>query len=283
MSEIVIFNRSCFDLSFEFLSQFDCMITDPPYSEHVHSNATSQSRGRGTRKRELGFESLTRKGRVFVGEAAARVKRWSLVYSDWESFNYLAIAAQARGAEYVRVMPWVRWSMPQLSGDRPPQGSEALVVMHSTGKVHTPGNWKSCPIHPVKKHWNGPGSLTHLDELCMRGEGKHKTQKKLSQALRLVSYFSDIGETVFDPFGGSGTTAQACRILERNCVSFEIDPAWAEHAQARTIHPLNDKDRSEVAEWLARDDEPKAQQADGPSVVRANNRANDRVLARRWL
>lgn len=276
VSEIVIFNRSCFDLSFDFLSQFDCMITDPPYSEHVHSNATSQSKGRGTRKRDLGFVSLTRKGRTFVAEAASRVKRWSLVYSDWESFNFLAIAAQARGTEYVRVMPWVRWSMPQLSGDRPPQGSEALVVMHRASL-----NGKR--VHPIKKHWNGPGSLTHLDELCMRGEGKHKTQKKLSQALRLVSYFSDVGETVFDPFGGSGTTAQACRILERNCVSFELDEQWAAHAQARTSEALNPSDTQEVAQWLARDDEPKAQQEEGPSVIRANNRANDRALAKRWV
>ena len=180
--------HSAFDLAPAFVDCFDVMITDPPYSAHVHASATSQSIGRGTRKRELGFESLSVKARHFVADCAARMRRWSVVYSDVESANWLALSAQAAGAEYVRTLPWVRWSMPQLSGDRPPQGFESLVCLHRAGPKGK----------PIKKHWNGPGNLTHLAHTCLRGEGKHKCEKPLDQALDLVSFFSDAGDNVLD-------------------------------------------------------------------------------------
>jgi site-specific DNA-methyltransferase (adenine-specific) len=50
----------------------------------------------------------------------------------------------------------------------------------------------------------------------LRGEDKHKAEKPLDQALDLVEWFSDEGETVFDPFAGSGTIGLACRILGRS-------------------------------------------------------------------
>jgi len=43
---------------------------------------------------------------------------------------------------------------------------------------------------------------------------------------RLIKMFSFIGETVLDPFAGSGTTALAAKNLERNSVGFEINPEF---------------------------------------------------------
>ena len=38
--------------------------------------------------------------------------------------------------------------------------------------------------------------------------------------------FSFVGETVFDPFMGSGTTALAARNLQRNSIGYEINPEY---------------------------------------------------------
>jgi DNA modification methylase len=84
-----------------------------------------------------------------------------------------------------------------------------------------------------KPHWHGPGNLTHLAHLCLRGEDKHKTEKPLDQALDLVSWFSDPGDWVFDPFAGRGTFGLACKILGRNYIGVEMNPAEAQLAQAR--------------------------------------------------
>ena len=43
---------------------------------------------------------------------------------------------------------------------------------------------------------------------------------------RLIKMFSFIGETILDPFAGSGTTALAAKNLDRNSVSFEINPEF---------------------------------------------------------
>lgn len=43
---------------------------------------------------------------------------------------------------------------------------------------------------------------------------------------RLIKMFSFVGETVFDPFAGSGTTALAAKNTDRNSVGFEINPEF---------------------------------------------------------
>ncbi len=258
-----------------FVKQFHFLYTDPPYREHVHASATSQSARGGTRKRDLGFQSLSYKLRRKVGECAANVQRWSVIYSDVEMANAMSITCQASGAEYVRTMPWVRWSMPQLSGDRPPQGFESLVCMHRSERGK-----------PVRKHWQGPGSLTHLDELALRGEGKHKCEKPLDQALRIVSYFSEPGENVLDLFSGSGVIALACHLLGRNCFAIELDEGWATKGQMRLAMAvqerlLSDRDEERVQRFLARNDEPTSALSEGPSLARAAARKLDKEYVAR--
>lgn len=41
---------------------------------------------------------------------------------------------------------------------------------------------------------------------------------------RLVNMYSAYGDTVLDPFGGTGTTAIVCTALKRNCYIVDIDP-----------------------------------------------------------
>ena len=42
----------------------------------------------------------------------------------------------------------------------------------------------------------------------------------------LVSKFSDEGQTVLDPFMGSGTTGVACARTGRNFIGIELDPTY---------------------------------------------------------
>ena len=43
---------------------------------------------------------------------------------------------------------------------------------------------------------------------------------------RLIKMFSFVGDTVLDPFLGSGTTSQAAKNLERNSVGYEVNPEF---------------------------------------------------------
>lgn len=264
MTRIEIVNADSTEGNPEFWAQFDVLVCDAPYSHHVHANMASVGvvgGGMGAHARDPGFGHLTPKLRLCLAYAAASVKRWSVLFSDHEDAHKLRIEAEEAGAEYIRTVPWIRWSQPQLSGDRPPTGSEAVLHFHRQ-KVGAKGGRS-----PIAKHWNGPGSLTHYSERCLRGKDKHPTEKPLDLILSIVSWFSDPGELVLDMCGGRGTTAQACRLLGRGCTSIEVNPEESLRAQARLHEPLSDRDRARVTEWC----EKAYNEASGVPVPKADD------------
>ncbi len=284
------------------MREFQALICDPPYSAHVHANITSAGTlgagSRGYHRQELSFGSLTEDLLVVIGRACARVQGWAILYSDIESAGRLREACADAHAEYVRailreecddmpegysgVLPWERWSQPQKSGDRPPQGCELLSLFW--GRAGS------------RKAWNGPGNLTCVRHKSLRGEDKHRTEKPLDQLLDLVSWFSNAPHlpwgmhdtfkdstanaaamhtipaaalpggriarakpaqagalNVLDLCAGSGTTAVACALLGRSCVATELDEEWAARAAARAEGALrgvlSERDRAKAEAW----------------------------------
>jgi DNA modification methylase len=64
------------------------------------------------------------------------------------------------------------------------------------------------------------------DEAIRNEEGNrfHKQQAPLALLTRIILSSSNVGDTVFDPFSGTGTTAIAAQQLNRNSISMEIAP-----------------------------------------------------------
>lgn len=62
---------------------------------------------------------------------------------------------------------------------------------------------------------------------------KHPAPFPLEFAERLVRMFSFVGDTVLDPFMGTGTTNLACARWGRNSVGVEVDGKYFEHARMR--------------------------------------------------
>lgn len=257
MSEITILNCDCADLDADLVATFDTMLVDPPYSEHVHKSCVSKGPGADVVARDLGFVHLSERLRDTIAKFSGLVKRWSVVYSDVESAMIWRKACENRGAKYIRPIPWIRWSMPQLSGDRPTTGCEMLTCYWGSQKG--------------KKGWNGPGNLIAyrheddeadappldaLDHKCLRGSDKHRTEKPLDQALDLVEFFSNPGDTVFDPCSGSGAVALACAILDRDFVGCEIDADWVDRSNDRVQlwqdeHKLSARDADRFGRYTA--------------------------------
>lgn len=50
----------------------------------------------------------------------------------------------------------------------------------------------------------------------------------------LIQLVSLPGDTVIDPFGGSGTTGEAAQALGRNAILIELNPAYCELIKQRT-------------------------------------------------
>lgn len=62
---------------------------------------------------------------------------------------------------------------------------------------------------------------------------KHPAPYPLEFVERLIRMFSFVGDTVLDPFMGTGTTNLACASWGRNSIGIELDPNYFELARAR--------------------------------------------------
>ena len=65
-------------------------------------------------------------------------------------------------------------------------------------------------------HWNFAGAR----------QGKHMAMFPEELPKRLIKMFAFVGDTVLDPFLGSGTTSLAARNLGRNSIGYEINPEF---------------------------------------------------------
>lgn len=68
-------------------------------------------------------------------------------------------------------------------------------------------------------------------------------------AYRLVRMFSFVGDTVLDPFMGTGTTLLAASRCGRNSIGVEVEPSYLKMARARLEKELNtmfDQDRPQI-------------------------------------
>ncbi len=252
----------------------DTMIVDAPYSPKVHSKAVSAGTGgAGVRKRDLGFGCLTPTLMTRIALYASQVRRWTVVFTDIESVHLWIAAMQLHGVEYVRTVPWVRWSQPQMSGDRPCTGAEMICVFHRANVAPRSGR-----IQPIQKRWNGPGnrmayrsedltpsSMHDTEPLAraeysaksLRGKDKYSCEKPLDLMLALVSDYSDPGDVVIDPCCGVGTTVLAAHLLGREAHGLELTAGVAEIAEYTRLFDvfaeggagMSDRDEDRACRW----------------------------------
>lgn len=71
----------------------------------------------------------------------------------------------------------------------------------------------------------------------------HETPKPLQLIKRILRYSTNKGDVVLDPFAGSGSTLQACRDLERSCITIEKSTKYCNRIKSNII---NQKLLSEV-------------------------------------
>jgi site-specific DNA-methyltransferase (adenine-specific) len=199
---------------------FDHIITDPPYAAKTHEGARTRkdvSDGEDAAKL-VKFASITYPKLKLALEAfAPLVTRWVISTVDYHHAAKLEEDPPA-GLRFIRMGIWVKpGSAPQFSGDRPGMGWEAIAFLHR----------KDTPLA-----WNGGGRnsvFTHRVE-----RGLHPTQKPIALISEFIQLFTGVGETIFDPFCGSGTVLRAAKDLRRRAVGIELDPKFVEVSAQRS-------------------------------------------------
>lgn len=231
----------------------DHAIFDAQYDKEAHTEGrrlcagSFKARAAGkdtTIIKPISYPPMTEEERTFVGGQVARVtRRWILAFCQVESAMKWRRAFEAGGAEYVRTGCWQKTdAQPQLSGDRPGQGWEAVVICH--GKRAAGGAKADLPLlkglerqHAGRMEWNGGGHCAIWRGPTRDHGGKLKTrklvdgQKPLWLLEKIVDDYTDEGDLVADFYLGGGTTGIACRKLGRRFVGFEKLPEH--HTKAR--------------------------------------------------
>jgi len=78
---------------------------------------------------------------------------------------------------------------------------------------------------------------TIWDDIRGASLAAHPAPFPLEIASRLIRMFSFVGDTVVDPFAGTGTTAMAAMELGRFSISYEVEPKYLEFIRSRLGSP----------------------------------------------
>jgi len=226
------------------LEEKGIVLTDPPYSEHTHSNSRAGARalhgGSGSkgspanisRSRHFGFEALGGSLRRFCAREFARLaSRWALIFSDVESCTWWRMSIEAAGLEYVRTGAWHKiGATPQFTGDRPGVAFETITIAHARGAKGK----------PVKKRWTGGGTHAHWSAPIVLERGGSQNEPRLNETqkpedliLKLIDLFSEPGELLIDPFSGAATTGVCALRRGRRALLVERREEQCERAAER--------------------------------------------------
>nr|NTB07656.1 hypothetical protein [Agrobacterium fabrum] len=171
---------------------------------------------------DLDFAAITEDLRGGVAAHAARLSSgWALLFCQAEAVGDWRDVLEGAGAKYKRSMIWVKPdSTPQLNGQMPAMGYESMPLA-----------W----CGEGRSKWNAGGKrgvYTHLTNQRDR-DGRHPTEKPIPLMRELLADFTNAGETILDPFMGSGTTGVVCAKMGRKFVGIELDPKYFDVACER--------------------------------------------------
>lgn len=190
------------------------MVTDPPYGVNYEPEWRNEV-GKGARNT----------GKVLNDDRYDWSEAYALFTGDiayvWHSSKYThKFAENIENCDFdlVNLIIWNKQHFAISRGDYH-HGHEPLWYAVRKGKNH---NWQGrrdqATVWEIDN--NNYGAKTKEEQTG------HGTQKPIECMLRPILNNSAQGESVYDPFGGSGTTLIACERSKRNCYMMELSPIY---------------------------------------------------------
>jgi len=196
--------------------QPDHVISDPPFAAETHDGARSM-KDRGEDE-IIPYAPVTPDDIRAVLSGPWRAKRWSVCTMDWRHVLPLE-DAPPDGLRFVRFGVWFKreTGAPQITGDRPATGWEAIAMLHADA--------------PGRMRWNGGGKdSVYVHAVARGGIPEEKPEPLIAE---LIRDFTDEGDLILDPWAGHGTTGRVAKDLGRRAILVEINEGRAEVAARR--------------------------------------------------
>jgi site-specific DNA-methyltransferase (adenine-specific)/modification methylase len=216
----------------------DLVFTDPPYYQYRAQNVSGLKNHKDvvTEFEFDGFRSET-EYLQFLEDVLAecfRVSKQGAAGYLWcgdDFVSYINRTVERVGFQFRKVIHWHKTNpFPAIYTRKMYANSMELLVHFSKG---SPKTWNHKPVNEMHNFIESP--------ICMgRERTKHKTQKPLKVCLPFIEISSNAGDLVLDPFLGSGSTAVAAKMLNRNYLGFEINKEFCEIAEGR-LKPISNQ------------------------------------------
>lgn len=209
------------------LGRVQCVMTDPPYDDEVHSKERVARKADGEVDAvPVPFDKLDSWDMRALGDYCANkvARGWALIFCQTEQISYWREIMASRMGEvrYFRPMLWIKPdAKPNLRGHGPGIGHETIQAYWCGGGPQS---------------WNGGGQVGifyHTRNRRTDGGLKHPTEKPVSLMKELVRLFTNPGDVIFDPFMGCGSTGVAAIELGRRFIGIEQNAEYFAEAKRR--------------------------------------------------
>ena len=197
-SSCTIYHGDCRDI-LPHLEPVDLVLTDPPYGMSFRSNHRT--------KKHLPIHGDDFLPLDLIELSIMKASAAAYVFCRWSNLKELP--------DPTSVIVWVKnnWSMGDLDHEHAKQ-------------------WEACCFYRKEKHrWSERGRPSDIIRAERTGNDLHPTEKPIKIFHWLISH--NVGETILDPFMGSGTTLVAAKNLGRKAIGIEIEEKYCEIAVKR--------------------------------------------------
>lgn len=200
MSDYTLYLGDCLDYMRTMEpGSVDAVITDPPYGINENNN---KNLSRSNIAKSIDYGDFD----------------WDKKPATKEQIDYCRKCSQSQvifGGNYFHLPPssgWVVWD--KLNGKNDFSDCELAWTSYKRG------------VRIFRYLWNG--MIKDKPEIRY-----HPTQKPLALMLWIIENYTSLGDLIFDPFMGSGTTGVAALQLGRRFIGCEIDPGYFAIAEKR--------------------------------------------------
>lgn len=217
---------------------FDLIIADPPYN---------LGKDYGNNHDIKGFDEYLTFSRQWTKECVRILKSTGTLYV-FMGFRFISYLYDILDREHSLFFnSWIVWHYTQGIGRTKgfsPRHDDILMFTKShdftfnLDDVRIPQKY-----YRERNNMRGanPGDVWEFSHVhyCNGNRQNHPTQKPEGLIERMVLASSNVGDSVLDPFSGSGTTLRVCQQLDRHCIGIEINPEYVEMTKQRLQSEFN--------------------------------------------
>ena len=198
----------------------DLVVTDPPYNPNLgaHGGRAAEALVRRLLNDAMPAEAWEAFCRAWAVSLTANVDGAMYIFMGSREWPVVCRALAEAGAYWSDAIIWAK---------------DRFVLGRADYQRQYEVLWYGSPA-AARRQWYGGRDERDVWQIPRPSASPlHPTQKPLELVERAIENSSQSGDTVLDPFCGSGTTLMACERTARHGVGIEIDPRYVAATIAR--------------------------------------------------